>query len=79
VERAEGKFDFSALDQQIEYAEKHHLKLALICEINPLYAPAWLKEKVKAAGQNIKDCGVASGDIPAITSSIFRKAQEELI
>ncbi|MBI4325812.1 MAG: beta-galactosidase [Chloroflexi bacterium] len=75
----QGKFDFSALDQQIEYAEKHHLKLALICEINPFYAPAWLKEKVKAAGQNVKNSRGADGDIPSITSPIFRQAEEQLI
>ena len=79
AEQVEGKFDFSALAKQVEYAEKHNLKLALICEVNPVYAPAWLKEKVKAAGQNVKNSRGADGDIPSITSPIFRQAQEELI
>ena len=41
---AEGTYDFSAFDRQLAYARRHGLQLALIQEINPYYAPAWLRE-----------------------------------
>ena len=73
AEQVEGKFDFSALAKQVEYAEKHNLKLARICEVNPVYAPAWLKEKVKAAGQNVKNSRGADGIYPITRPSSGRR------
>jgi hypothetical protein len=48
--QVEGAHDFSPLEKQIAYAEKHGLKLALINEINPVYTPEWLRKRVAAAG-----------------------------
>ena len=79
MEPAEGQFDFTPIDRHIEYAEKHGLKLGMICEVNPLFAPKWLQEKCKAAGQASLE---TRGDVlvqPALASPIFLKAQDELI
>lgn len=75
----EGNFDFSAFDRQLAYARQHGLKLALINEINPFYAPAWLREKVRAAGQSVRGPNGTVGEIPSLSSAIFREAQEELV
>ncbi|MHB0997874.1 MAG: beta-galactosidase [Armatimonadota bacterium] len=75
----EAQIDWSPLDKQIELAVKNNLSLALISESNPVYSPVWLKDKVKAAGQNVFSSGGAAGDIPSITSPIFREAHDNLI
>ena len=77
--QTQGKYDFSALDTQIQYAERHGLKLALINEINPLYTPEWLRRQAKVAGQSVRNAGGTDGPIPSITSPLFAKAQEELV
>ena len=77
--REEGTYDFSAFDRQLSYARQHGLKLALISEINPLYSPAWLNEKTRAAGQSVRNTEGVDGPIPSITSPLFQAAQEELV
>lgn len=77
--QAEGTYDFSAFDRQLAYAQQHGLKLALIQEINPVYTPAWLRAKAKASGQSVVSAAGTPGDQPALTSEIFREAQEELV
>lgn len=79
MEPSEGKYDFSAFDRQLEYARKNGLKLALIEEINPVYTPAWLQAKAKAAGQTVRNGSGVAGDIPSITSPLFQAAQEDLV
>lgn len=79
MEPSEGVFDFSSLDRQIAYAEKHNLKLVLLLECNPVYSPPWLTEKVKAAGEMQKTMDGADHTIPSIHSPVFRKAQEEFV
>ncbi len=76
---AEGTYDFSAFDRQLAYARQHGLKLALIQEINPYYTPAWLRAKAKASGQTVVSAAGTPGDQPALTSDLFREAQEELV
>ncbi len=76
---AEGTYDFSAFDRQLAYAQRHGLKLALIQEINPVYAPAWLRAKAKASGQVVVNAAGVAGEQPALTSAVFREAQEELV
>jgi Beta-galactosidase/Beta-galactosidase trimerisation domain len=76
---APGRYDFSALDRQIGYAERHGLKLALINEINPLYTPEWLRRQASDAGQSVRNASGVNGPIPSITSPLFAKAQEELV
>jgi hypothetical protein len=75
----EGKYDYSAYDRQLAYAQQHGLKLALINEINPVYTPAWLRAKAKAAGQAVRSASGTVGDLPSITSPLFREAQEEMV
>ncbi len=77
--RGEGTYDFSAFDKQLAYARQYGLKLALISEINPLYTPAWLQEKVRAVDQLVQDANGEYGSIPSITSPLFTAAQEELV
>jgi hypothetical protein len=77
--QVEGAYDFSPLEKQIAYAEKHGLKLALINEINPVYTPEWLRKKVAAAGQTVVGPSGTPGPIPSISSGIFAAAQEELV
>jgi len=79
MEPEEGKFDFSSLDRQIAYAEEHNLKLVLLLECNPIYAPPWLKAKVAAAGQAMKRADGSDHSMPSITSAIFRDAQAEFV
>ena len=76
---AEGTYDFSAFDRQLAYAQRHGLKLALIQEINPVYAPAWLRAKAKASGQVVVNAAGVAGEQPTLTSAVFREAQEELV
>jgi hypothetical protein len=76
---AQGVYDFSALDQQIAYAEQHNLTLALINEINPLYTPAWLRRLVLDAGQAVGRPTQLAGDIPSITSPLFAAEQRRLV
>ncbi len=75
----EGKVDFGPFDAQLAYAEKHNLKLAIIQEINPFYTPAWLREKVKAAGQSARDANGGILSIPSLSSKVFRAEQEKLL
>ncbi|MHB0957880.1 MAG: beta-galactosidase [Pirellulaceae bacterium] len=76
---AEGTYDFSAFDRQLAFAQRHGLKLALIQEINPVYAPAWLRAKAKASGQAVVNAAGVAGEQPTLTSTVFREAQEELV
>lgn len=75
----EEKIDFDPMDLQIELAAKNNLSLALISETNPVYSQAWMNERVKAAGQSIVDGSGNPGDIPTISSPIFREGQDKLI
>ncbi|NLH98213.1 MAG: hypothetical protein GX446_01835 [Chthonomonadales bacterium] len=77
--QVEGKVDFGPFDAQLAYAEKHNLKLAIIQEINPYYTPAWLREKVKAAGESARDANGNVLSIPSISSKAFRAEQERLL
>ena len=76
---AQGVYDFSALDQQIAFAEQHNLTLALINEVNPLYTPAWLRRLVLDAGQAVGRPSQIAGDIPSITSPLFADEQRRLV
>lgn len=75
----EGKVDFGPFDAQLAYAEKHNLKLAIIQEINPFYTPAWLREKIKEAGESARDANGGILSIPSISSKLFRAEQEKLL
>ena len=76
---AEDTYDFSAFDRQLAFAQSHGLKLALIQEINPVYAPEWLRAKAKASGQVVVNAAGVAGEQPTLTSELFREAQEELV
>lgn len=83
VEPQEGVFDFSTLEKQIKFAEENGLKLALINEMNPLFAPKWIRDKMRASGQAIKGYGdsedTRDGGMPSIQSEIFKNIQDEII
>lgn len=83
VEPEEGVFNFSTLEKQIKFAEENGLKLALINEMNPLFAPKWIRDKMRASGQAIKGYGdsedTRDGGIPSIQSDIFKDIQDEII
>ncbi|MHB0999694.1 MAG: alpha-amylase family protein [Armatimonadota bacterium] len=83
TQKEEGVFDYSNLDKQIEFAEKNNQKLALISEVNPLFAPKWIREKMIASGQAIKGYGDSDdprdGGMPSIQSPIFKEIQEDTI
>ncbi|MHB1457412.1 MAG: beta-galactosidase [Armatimonadota bacterium] len=83
VEPEEGVFNFSTLEKQIKFAEENGLKLALINEMNPLFAPKWIRDKMRASGQAIKGYGdsedTRDGGIPSIQSEIFKSIQDEII
>lgn len=76
---AQGVYDFTSLDRQIDYAEQHGLKLALINEVNPLYTPSWLRRLVTDAGEAVCGPNGAPGAIPSITSPLFAKEQRSLV
>ncbi len=75
----EGAYDFSAFDRQLAYAQEHNLRLALISEINPVYTPAWLKQRAEADGEMVCNASGTKGAIPSISSAVFQSAQEELV
>ncbi|MHB1455495.1 MAG: beta-galactosidase, partial [Armatimonadota bacterium] len=79
IESIEGKLDFNPMDLQLKLASENNLKLALISETNPVYSPAWLNDKAKAAGENTIGSGGQDGGVPTFSSPIFKKAQEDLI
>jgi hypothetical protein len=77
--QVEGKIDLDPFDRQLAYAEKHNLRLAIIQEINPVYTPAWLRDKVKAAGESAWNAQDVPGSTPSISSPLFRREQENLL
>lgn len=79
IESIEGKLDFGPMDLQLKLASENNLALALISETNPVYSPAWLNDKAKAAGENTIGSGGQDGGVPTFSSPIFKKAQEDLI
>lgn len=79
IEKEEGKFDFSSVDKQITYAEKHGLQIVLLLECNPVYCPPWLREKVKAAGQMQEFQDGADCTDPSINSTVFAEKRDEFI
>gem|GEM_PF-652713 len=79
MEAEEGKYDFSSLDRQIEFAEKHKLKVILLLEANPVYAPAWLMEKCRAAGEMMLNYDGRPHTMPSMTSGVFKDWHEKFI
>lgn len=83
VEKNEGEFDFTSLDKQIKLAEEKGLKLALISEVNPLFAPKWMRDKMRESDQAIKGYGDSEdprdGGMPSIQSPIFKEIQRNII
>jgi len=77
--QVEGKIDFGPFDRQLAYAEHHDLRLAIIQEINPYYAPAWIRDRVRSAGESSWDAQDRPGATPSISSPVFRTAQEQLL
>lgn len=76
---AEGVFDFTVLDKEIDYCDKNNLKMVILIEANPLFVQPWLSDKVKDAGQSQKSYTGTDFKEPSISSTIFRKYQEEFI
>lgn len=79
IESIEGKLDFNPMDSQLKLASENNLALALISETNPVYSPAWLNDRAKAAGENTIGSGGQDGGVPTFSSPIFKKAQDDLI
>ncbi len=79
IEAEEGKYDFSSLDRQIEFSEKHGLKVILLLEANPVYAPAWLLEKCRAAGEMMLDYEGRPHTMPSMSSGLFKEWHEKFI
>ncbi len=74
IEKEEGKWDFSLLDQQLEWADKTDIKLIVLLEAGPAHAAGvrWLVEKLKAQGETM--CS-PKGDIiddPCYQSQTYR-------
>lgn len=79
IEKEEGKFDFSTLDQQIAYAEGHGLNLVLLLECNPVYCPPWLRKKCKTAGELQRYADGQDYTDPSINSRTFARARDEFV
>lgn len=79
MEAEEGKYDFSSLDRQIEFADKHKLKVILLLEANPVYAPGWLMEKCRAVGEMMLSYDGRPHTMPSMTSGVFKEWHEKFI
>ena len=79
IEAEEGKYDFSSIDRQIEFAEKNKLKIILLLEANPVYSPAWVNEKCLAAGEMQLDFNGSPHTTPSMTSGIFKAWHDKFV
>ncbi|MHB0999020.1 MAG: beta-galactosidase [Armatimonadota bacterium] len=76
---AEGVFDFTLLDKEIDYCDKNNMKMVILIEANPLFVQPWLADKVKAAGQSQRSHAGVDFKEPSISSTVFKKYQEVFI
>jgi hypothetical protein len=76
---AEDRWDLSGLDRQIAEAERGGYGIVLLLECNPFCAPRWLRERVKAVGESVRDASGVPADIPSTTSRVFERAQRRFI
>ncbi len=79
IEAEEGKYDWNSIDWQIAFAEKNKLKIILLLEANPVYSPAWLTEKCRAAGEMQMDFNGRPHTTPSMTSGIFKAWHEKFV
>ncbi len=77
--REQGRYDFTTLDRQIDFAVRHNLPLSIISEINPLFSSPWLVQQAREAGQLVRSGTGVTGNTPSLTSPVMRRAQQELV
>lgn len=79
IEREKGKYDWSTIDRQIDFAEKNNIKLALILEMNPFAKPQWVMDEARKADELTKDYFGNNGGFPRHDSKVMLAAQEEFL
>ncbi len=81
IEPKEGQFDFTILDQQLQWADKQGLRLVYIMEAGPAHAAGvnWLVEKLQREGQTMAEATGKPVRDPSMFSPMYRKYLERYL
>lgn len=81
IEPREGRFDFTMLDQQLQWAERQGLALVYIMEAGPAHAAGvgWLIEKLQREGQTMADASGKPVRDPSMFSPLYRQYLERYL
>lgn len=74
-----GRYDPSPLQNQVEYARAHGLKLTVISETGPVHASPWLRDQAKERGESALGPDGKPVPEPTLSSPALFDAQEEAI
>lgn len=75
IEPRDGEFDFTRLDQQLEWAERNDLQLVFIMEAGPAHAAGvpWLIERLQARGETMVDLAGNVQRDPSLFSPTYKQ------
>lgn len=66
-------WDFSSLDQQLEWAEAQNIRLMYVFEVGPAHAPNWLRAECRAAGEMTAGPGGSEAPDPCLFSPLYHR------
>jgi len=75
IEPRDGEFDFTLLDQQLEWAERNDLQLVFIMEAGPAHAAGvpWLIDRLQAQGETMVDLAGNVQRDPSLFSATYKQ------